>query len=282
MTTIDADLVKGLLPKRPADSHKGNFGKLLCICGSEEMPGAAVLSVKAALRCGVGLCIYAGSRENVNLVAGSCPEAVFCTLTDRSDREKLDRCIEESTAVLLGPGLSQTAEAEQLVSHVVLTSKKTLVIDADGINSIAKNINILKKASCPVIVTPHPGEMSRLKGLSVTEIQRDRETIAAEFSKRFGVTVVLKGAGTIVAGVGSTYGNQTGNPGLSKGGSGDVLAGMIASLAAQGVSPVSSAVCGVFLHGFAADLCAARKSVAAMLPTDLIETLPEAFLKMEL
>lgn len=177
--------------------------------------------------------------------------------------------------------MGRNEDTGMLVSALVEESQIPLVIDADGINALASNIDVLKRAKSTPVLTPHPGEMARLLGCSVLDVQQNRYTCARHFSERYGAVVVLKGANTLVAlPDGAVFVNRTGNPGMARGGSGDVLAGMIASFMAQGIAPELAAVCGVYLHGLAGDRCAKRLSQLAMTPSDLIEELPEIFLQL--
>ena len=183
--------------------------------------------------------------------------------------------------MVLGCGLSTNRESSALFRQCLMGAEKPIVIDADGINLLARNIDILKTVQAPLVLTPHPGEMARLTGRSVAEIQLHRLESAREFAREYQVVLVLKGAGTIVAEPsGHAWVNQTGNAGMARGGSGDVLAGLIGALLVQGCAPAQAAAAGVWLHGMAGDRCAARLSQTAMLPGDLIEELPGLFLEI--
>lgn len=277
--------VRNMLHPRDPESNKGNYGRLLCVCGSEGMAGAAVMSARAAVRCGAGIVEAALPKAIYPIVASQVCEPVF-TLLELSaanellpgGEEVLRSALGRACAVLIGCGLGKSAAARRLLSIVLENSPVPIVLDADGINIVSENIDILKTVRVPLILTPHPGEMARLLKTDVSEVQKNRETVAREFAKRRGVILVLKGAGTLVAAPdGRLFRNATGNPGMAKGGSGDVLAGMIGSFAAQGIEPFEAASGAVFLHGLAGDLCARKYSMTAMLPTDLIDELPELF-----
>ncbi len=262
-----ADLAP-LFPRRPRSAHKGDFGHLLCIGGSKGFSGAIAMASKAALRSGAGL-ISAFVPEAIHsLVAATVPEAmVHSSFPDG-----------KWTAVLVGPGMGRSATTREQVLHLLESSKVPVVLDADAITVLADHIDAIAAASCPVILTPHPGEFAALFDLKVDEVQEDRLTMARMAAARLRATVVLKGAGTIVAAPDRPAGiNMTGNPGMASGGSGDVLAGLLAGLAAQGMDPFEAACAAVWLHGHAGDLAAAEKSQASMLATDIIEKLPEAF-----
>lgn len=276
-----------MLRPRDPESNKGDYGRLLCVCGSEGMAGAAAMSVRAALRCGAGIVEAAVPRSIYPIVSPQAPEAVFTLLDDsrlenngRSflGREALERPLRRASACLVGCGIGTGAAAAAEVAFLLAESRVPLIVDADGINLVARNINVLKTARAPVILTPHPGEMARLLGTTVSDVQSRRRECAAEFSRRYRVVLVLKGSGTWIAlPDGRMFQNPTGNAGMAKGGSGDVLAGMIASFAAQGIDPGLAAAGAVYLHGLAGDRCAERFSQTAMLPTDLIGMLPQLF-----
>ncbi len=261
-------------------AHKGSNGTLLSVCGSYGMAGAAVLSGMAALRCGVGLLKLALPESIYPIAASKLTEAVFLPLAESSDgllsvnafdklqMEILERC----TALLIGCGLGQNDDMPGLVSALLLTSEKPVILDADGINAIAPNIDILRQTNAPVILTPHPGEMARLTGTDITNVQKNRYHTAKDFAAEYGVTVVLKGANTIIAlPDGNTYVNLTGNNGMAKGGSGDVLAGMIGAFLAQGMDHDTAAINAVYYHGLLGDRCTEKYSARTMLPSDMIE-----------
>lgn len=273
-----------LKPRNP-ESNKGDYGRLLCLCGSEGMTGAASMSVRAALRSGAGLVNAVLPRELYPLVAAHAQEAVYTLLDFNASggltseaQGRLAQALARSDALLLGCGLGTGKTAAELLRQCLLGAEKPIVLDADGINLAARNIDILKTVKAPMVLTPHPGEMARLTGRTVAEIQLHRLETARAFAREYGVVLVLKGAGTIVASPsGRAWVNITGNPGMAKGGSGDVLAGILASLLAQGCGPEEAAAAAVWLHGTAGDRCAQRLSQTAMLPTDMIEELPGLF-----
>jgi len=282
VSVIDTGWVFQRLLPRPSDSHKGTYGRLLNLSGCRHYRGAAALSTLAALRSGVGLVTLASTGEVCAATAAHVLEATFLPLahsaTGGIDYEgavpHLNSPLKEAQAVLIGCGLGDTAHTARLLAHVLENASCPVVVDADGINALAQNIHVLHKASAPVILTPHPGEMARLCGVSTSDIQRDRQGFATRFAVEHKVVLVLKGAETLVASPeGRLLLNETGNPGLAKGGSGDILAGMIGAFLAQGISPREAAACGVHLHGLAADRCAARCSQYAMLPSELLDDL---------
>ena len=287
--SVSKNQIKELIPKRPDNSHKGNFGKLLIIAGSNDMSGAAALSTLSALRSGVGLCTLASTKQVIDRVASNIYEPTFLTLETDTDGtikansfEKIYPIIDNYDTICIGMGLKNTDNAKSLVANILKYAKGTVLIDADGINVLSSCINLCKDTKAKVILTPHPGEMSRLTGKDTIEIQVDRINIAKDFAKEYNLTLVLKGANTVIASPkGEIYINSTGNSGLSRGGSGDVLSGIIASLSAQGLSPLIASIVGVFIHGYSADKIASDTSKQAMLPTDVINALPKVFGEFE-
>lgn len=283
-----ARIALDMLRPRGPETNKGDYGRLLSVCGSEGMAGAAAMSALSALRCGAGIVEAALPRPIYPIVAALAPEAVFTLLDLSGDgeltpsaRSALRAALSRASACLVGCGLGKGPAARELVPLLLGETPVPLVLDADGINLAAEHIDVLKTAHAPLILTPHPGEMARLLNAAAKDVQENREDCARSFAREHGVTLVLKGAGTLVASPdGRLYRNATGNPGMAKGGSGDVLAGMIASFLAQGAAPFEAAAGAVYLHGLAGDRCAARLSQCAMLPTDLIGALPELFLEL--
>lgn len=269
------------LPRRPRTAHKGDFGKLFILAGSEGYTGAPVLAARAALRTGAGLVYLGVPRDIYPIVAVKCDEAMpFPLLEDYAAiLEKAKSC----DVALIGPGLGRAPETEKLVLSLLADLDCPVVLDADGINALAGHIDILDKRSALTVLTPHEGEFARLTGCALPV--RDRLTAARDFARAHGCILVLKGHGTITATPdGTAYINATGNPGMAKGGSGDVLSGMIAALLGQkhlrqerreGDNTAELTAQAVQLHGLAGDICAQKLGEYAMLPTDLIETLPE-------
>ncbi len=270
----DDEYVREALPKREVDSNKGDFGKLLCICGSENMTGAAVLAVGAALRSGVGLVTLASEKSVTDVVKCRYPEPIYRNLdfNDESTVKTLLDDINVYSAVLIGCGFSKSHAKRLFLEELIKRYSGRLIIDADGINMLSDNINILKEARADVIITPHPGEFARISGVDTEYINENRIKCARDFAASFRCVTVLKGAGTVVADKDSFSINTTGNPGLAKGGSGDVLAGLIAGLAAnKKVSVFDAAICGVYIHGKAADVLKEKFSEYGLLPSDLAE-----------
>lgn len=281
-TLADRGWVFGRLPRRRRDSHKGDYGKLLNVAGSQRYMGAAVLSTLAAMRTGAGYLTLASTKEVCRTALPMLPEAVMLPLPQNADGSLSYKAMDEileaagrSTAVLVGNGLGTGSDACHIVYELIKQVSCPLIIDADGINALARNIDILKDKKAPVVLTPHLMELSRLTTLPVGQLRPDPLTAGKAFAQEYGVTVVLKGAYTLTAGPdGRVWVNTTGNAGLAKAGSGDVLAGMVGALAAQGRSPEEAAACGVWLHGMAGDYAAGELSQYAMLARDVIDALP--------
>ena len=288
MKETDRLLFNKAVFNRPDDSNKGTLGSLLCICGSYGMAGAAIMAGKAALRCGIGLLKIAVPKSIYPVCATNILESVYYPLEETSNgviSSKntdffLEMC-EKSSAVVIGCGLSVCDDTKNLVQSVITNCEKPLVIDADALNCICNKPEILKNLKAPAIITPHPGEMARLLHSTPKTVNSNRENTAINFAKKFGVVTVLKGAGTIIASPdGEVYINHTGNSGMATGGSGDVLSGIIGSLLAQGAAPINAAAAGVFLHGTIGDLAAEKLGKISMLPTDMIDMIPTAYLKL--
>lgn len=283
---ITPELVKKALVSRAPDSNKGTFGSVLEICGSYSMAGAAVMAGKGALRCGAGLLKIALPKSIYPIAAGAIYESVFYPLEDsedgnihKSQTPFLLKKAGESSSVLIGCGMKNNSHTAFITQAFLERCRTPMVLDADALNSIAENTEVLKRAKAPVILTPHPGEMARLAKLTVKQVQENREELARDFAREYGVYLVLKGAGTAAASPeGRVFVNTTGNPGMATGGSGDVLAGMIASLLAQNPEkPFECACAGVYFHGFAGDIAVEKYGEISMLPTDLIDCIPAAF-----
>lgn len=279
METITAAFVRQCLPRRDPEGHKGDFGKVLCICGSVGYTGAPIFASRAAVRTGAGL-VFLGVPQSVWPVAAvKSDEAMPFPLPETADG-KLSLLAEEPVrqraagcdAVLLGCGLGRDWQTDTLVQDL-LDMEKPLVLDADGLNAISENAELLQKRPAVTVLTPHEGEFLRLGG----DLSRGREAAAAAFSQKYGVYLILKGHRTLIAAPeGRLAVNNTGNCGMAKGGSGDVLAGMLLSLLGQGCETFDACCAAVWLHGRAGDLAAADKGERSMTPTDLLEQIPYA------
>ena len=275
-----------LIPMRLSSANKGSCGRVSIIAGSKGMTGAAALSALGALRSGAGLVTALTPSSEQPILAVKLTEAMTVPLPHENGvisaaaADTVLESIQNADAVVFGPGLGKGRGILPLLERIITEFTKTLIIDADGINALSANIDILNRKKCSVILTPHPGEMSRLSGLSISEIQSARIKTAEDFADRFDVTVALKGEGTVVAARGGkTAVNPSGNCGMATGGTGDVLSGVVAALAAQGCTPYNSAVLGVYLHGLAGDIAAAEKGVHGLIASDLCGALPAAFLE---
>lgn len=274
------------LPRRSLDSNKGTYGRVVVVGGSVDFPGAPGLSAIAALRAGAGLAHAAVLRESAQVIASHALEPVYSVLPEEqghiagSALPDIANALERADAAVVGPGLGSSEGIVSLVRgiHGLLVERRTIpaVIDADGLNALAR-IPHWWSGSLPLVVTPHPGEMARLTGRTIPEVQADRVGIAREFAARWEAVVVLKGAGTVVAEPGGrAWINPSGGPNLATGGTGDVLSGIVGSLLAQGRAPADAALAGVYLHGLAGDLLARRHGSAGTLAGDLLAEIPVA------
>jgi len=281
---VDAGDAAQCLPERPRNGHKGRFGHLLLLAGSTGKTGAAALAGNAAVRGGCGL-VTVGTPESVHDIlevklteAMTCPLAEESGLLSRTAQQEISGLLVGRQALAIGPGLGQSDSLAALLIWLLEISSLPTVIDADGLNLLAGRLDLLPKCSgAPVILTPHPGEMARLTGLSVAAIEADRFRVAAQFAAEHQVVLLLKGARTVIAAPdGRVRINGSGNDGLASGGSGDVLTGLIGALLAQGLEPFAAAVSAAWLHGRAAELVAAGQGVAGMAASDLLCQLPVA------
>ncbi len=282
--------VLSLLPTRKKDSHKGTFGTLSVVCGSTRFRGAAILACGGAHRAGCGIVALCSIEKVISPAITRFPECILCPLDENehggiaaSSLTHPEAVLPRSSALLVGPGMGNTIETGKIVRALLLHHPAPILIDADGLNALAARgdmAELFNRAKKPVILTPHVGEFSRLSGLEIPEIKQNPAEIAATYAKTWNVTLVLKDAVTHVATPeGEVFHSTTGNAGLARGGSGDVLAGIIASLLAQGLCAPDAARLGVYLHGAAADLAASRKTMTSMLPSDLFDTLGEVLTK---
>ncbi len=272
---MNADSIKEIMVARKIDAHKGDFGRALLICGSRLMPGAAIISARAALMCGAGLATVASDERVIAACAAAIPEAVY--FDTNAVQGELVAAVNKADAILIGCGLGQGEKAFTLLDTVLRYGNCPLIIDADGINMVARGIQLNRYAG-KICMTPHAGEMGRLLGMDAAGVQADRKAAAAECVRRYGVTVVLKGEGTITAFCdGSTITNTTGNPGMAKPGSGDMLSGMMVSFLAQGIPFEKAIPAAVYLHGMAGDITAGQFTQRAMQVSDMIDNLPRVF-----
>lgn len=275
--TLTRDIASGLLPARSALGHKGTFGRLLVCAGSERYRGAAVLAASGAYVCGAGLVTVASCEKVLDAVSASVLEAVLLDTSKNKNEAEFKSTLMAASACLIGCGLSRSKEARAMVEFAVKNCTCPLIIDADGINILADDISILKDCKCAVIMTPHLGEFARLCHLSVEEARLNRLALAREFAERHGIVLVQKSENTIIAcGGKATHINTTGNSGLAKAGSGDLLAGMISSFCAQGTTAQNAALLGVWLHSRAADMCSGAINEYSMCASDVRDFVPRA------
>ena len=285
MKKLTTNLIKQLLPKRAKDSHKGDYGHTLVVAGSKQFTGAAILCSLGCLRTGSGLTTIAiPSSLNVQITKRLPPEVMTVYLPDdegyispTATKIILDFSTERKiTSIAFGCGISTELCTKIFTERFLLKNKVPIVIDADGLNNIQKNIKVLKKMESNTVITPHPAELSRLMKISISDIQKNREKIAKKFAAEYGLICILKGFETVISDGKDIFVNTTGNPGMATGGTGDALTGMIAAFIGQTDSLLDAACLGVYLHGLAGDLAAKEKTQISMLPSDLIEKIPEA------
>lgn len=276
---LEADCVRGFLPERPADGHKGTFGKVLIITGSAGMTGAGMLAAKAAFRTGGGLVYLAVPGSLSSIYSITIPEAIVVPQTDKDglileeNLEELLRIAAATHVVVIGPGLTAKAPLARWVSSFVEECRVPMVIDADALNVL--DPQSLRKVKAPVVITPHPGEFSRLTGITVEDIQKDRVKYALKFSQEYNTVVALKGAGTVVAYPDGRYGiNSSGHSCLAVAGSGDVLAGITGSLIGQGVPHQQAIALAVFIHGRCGEVLAGEDDLAGFTAGELVGVIP--------
>ena len=288
-TEITREDLLPTLTARPSTGHKGTFGHVLILAGSRGFTGAAKLAAEAAGRSGVGLVTLGVPGTLADIMAASLLEAMSFSLPDTLQEsfatagavQALEAAQTRDT-VVLGPGISQHADTRRFVHEFVAGCPVPLVLDADGLNCIGQAPGALSEAKAPLVLTPHPGEMARLLDTSVEEVQRDREEAANALARSCACVVILKGSGTLVADAsGQCWVNPTGNSGMATGGTGDVLAGLLGGLIAQGMDPCAAGRLAVYLHGLAGDLAARDHTQRGMIARDVIAALPAAWRELE-
>ena len=273
-----------LLHRRKRDTHKGHYGHLLIVGGSPGLTGAVCLASQAALRIGAGLVTVGVPRSLHAIFEIKLTEVMSFPLEETKENTLAIKAFPSITALLnkidvlaLGCGASQHTSTQRLMTRMIVQLKKPLIIDADGINALSKDINVLKHRSAKqIILTPHLGEFSRLLKRSPDSIKRDRKKLAKEFAFKYNLVLILKGHHSIVTNGRSLFENTTGNPGMATAGSGDALTGIVAGLVAQGLEAFEAAKCGAYLHGLAGDLAAKYKTQSGVIASDIIEYLPQA------
>ena len=281
---LDEAMLAGALPQRKPDSHKGTYGHGLILAGSSGKTGSAAMAAQAAMRAGAGL-VTLGVPASLNPVLEAkiteamtepLPEEVGGFLGSLS-LPRITELLQGKSVIAVGPGMGDHKETAVLMSWIISAAPAPIIIDADGLNMIARNVEMLGRLKVAAVITPHPGEMARLTGLPASEVQADRIGCARKFAQQYKVIVVLKGSRTVIAAPdGSAYVNPTGNPGMASGGMGDALTGMITGLIAQGLDPLKAAQLGVYVHGLIGDAIAVERGELGILATDIIERIPAA------
>lgn len=282
---ITREDIKCLFPERRSDTNKGTYGRACIIAGSKNMMGAAAMCGMSALKSGAGL-VELDVPECIRpMVAPMVVESIVRGFEDEEGvlsyncADELIQTLKKASSFAMGPGISKSGSLLKLIERVIEDVKIPGVIDADGLNMLSENIELLHRSKCTMVVTPHPGEMARLIGKDISTVQSDRIGCAREFSTKYKVVTVLKGANTVIGSPeGEIFINSTGNPGMAKGGSGDVLTGMIASFMAQGMEPIDAAVAGVYIHGLSGDIASASLGQYGMKAGDIIECIPQALM----
>ncbi len=276
------------VPSRAPEDHKGRFGHVLVLAGSPRMTGAALLTARAAARAGAGLVTLGVPHAVHALIAPAVLEGMTLPLPCTTDGvfsedatlPTLDFA-NDVAAAALGPGIGTEEETVLFVSRVAQRARPPMVVDADGLNCLAKSANVLRAAAGPRVITPHPGEAARLLGTTAAAVQTDRRAAVQALAEKFACVALLKGHRTLITDGESLYENPTGNPGMATGGAGDVLTGVVAGLLAQGLSPLDAAVLGAHAHGLAGDLAARRMGMTALIAGDILDHLGEAWLALE-
>lgn len=271
---------------RPRDAHKGMMGSVLIVAGSRKMPGAAILSAMSALRAGAGLVTVAAPESALAALQSHLVETTFLPLSDSSEGELLESSFSDffeqskkCDAVLIGPGLGTSAGVKRFVLKTLSNLSSPLLLDADALNVLGTDLSSLKKSKASIVITPHPGEMSRLLGIPVKEVQDNRERMATVCAKFSEAIVVLKGYHSVLTDGEQVEINTTGNPGMAKGGMGDALSGLLAAFLARGMSSFEAARLAVHIHGLAGDLAAKKWGEESMIARDLIDCLSDVLKK---
>jgi NAD(P)H-hydrate epimerase len=281
--------IRPLLQPRAPDAHKGSFGHLLVVAGSVGKTGAAALAGRAGLRSGAGLVTIACPASQQPIVASlgmetmteSLPETPAQSLALKA-KDRLHDLVGRVEAVALGPGISLDPETQSLARELVAEVGRPMVVDADGLSALAGQLDLLTRAPAPRCLTPHPGEMARMLGMTVAEVQANRIEIVRDFCQRYGVFVVLKGAHTVIGDPkGNVFLNPTGNPGMASGGSGDVLTGMVGAFLSRRMGPGEALQAAVYLHGLAGDLARDDKGEDGLIAGDILEAIPAAILTVQ-
>lgn len=282
--SITYELANEIIPVRDKDSHKGSYGRVGIVSGSIGMTGATYLSGMGALRSGAGLVYLIVPKSIVNIMEIKCTETITKPSEDLNKGHfsiaginDLKKSMDEVDIVLIGPGIGVDKERAQVIKELLLYTRKTVVLDADGLNCIKDEPKILAQRDAYTVITPHPGELATLLGVLTSDIQADREKYARQASKQFKVITVLKGNDTIICDPeGRVYKNTTGNPGMATAGSGDILSGIIVSFIGQKIQPLQAAIAAVYVHGLAGDFASYYRGEYGIIASDILDRVPEA------
>lgn len=280
---VRAAIIKKIKP-RAKDTHKGDYGHVFVLAGSVGLTGAAYLCCQGTLLSGSGL-VTLGIPKSLNPIMEIKLTEVMTLPLDETDEQSLSSASQDKIlnfvskvdALAIGPGISRNTQTQDLIRNLIVRIDRPIVLDADGINAFEGFASKLKEVNAPLVITPHPGEMSRLIKKNINDIQRDREGIAKDFSRKFNSVVVLKGFKTVVANKDEIYVNESGNPGMATGGVGDILTGMIASLIGQGLDPFGAAKLACYVHGLAGDLALKEEGEISLTAGSILKYLPKAF-----
>lgn len=280
--------IKAMLPYRPFDANKGTFGKALLIAGSYKTPGAGIITAKGSLSSGTGLTFFAFPESIYSTVTAHLTESVFRPLSSDENGDFSESAFSEIKdelslfdAVAIGPGIGTSKGAESLVINIIKYCKGKIIIDADGINILSRNIDILKESNADIILTPHPGEMSRLTGIDTKTINSDRINTAKSFAREYGVNVLLKGANTVIASPeGRVFINPTGSSALARGGSGDLLTGIILAMCSQGLDTLEAGVVSSYIHGLSGDIAEKKYTPYSATIHRITSCIPKALSKI--
>ncbi|MBN1586640.1 MAG: NAD(P)H-hydrate dehydratase [Candidatus Omnitrophica bacterium] len=286
-TLTQAQVLKSLrtLQARKAQTHKGDYGRLLVVAGSPGMSGAAVLCARAALRSGVGLVKVACPESIAPIVAGAVPEALGCSLPETPagalaarSWKSLEESLGWANTLVVGPGCSVQSSAQNLMRRILKQWHGPMVLDADGLSAAVGHLDLLRRCPVRAILTPHPGEMARLLGKSNEAVQKNRQAAIQELVRESGSVVLLKGHQSLVCDPETApFMNSTGNPGMASGGTGDVLSGIAGAFVAQGLLGVQGAAAAAYVHGLAGDIAARALGQISVIASDLVDFLPMAF-----
>lgn len=284
---LNDELIFGMLPKKSDDSNKGDFGHVLVIGGSEGMAGSVCMTAESTLRSGAGLVTVAVPDCILSVVATKLTECMTLPLPSEDGKisqislKTIAQFIPNVNTIVIGMGGRVYIGLASVIEFLLDKFEGTLIIDADGLNILAKHDDLLlKKRKCELVLTPHPGEMSRLLRITTADVQSNRENVAESFSNLYDLCLVLKGKNTVICSKEHKFINPTGNVGMAKGGSGDVLAGMIAGFSAQGAKKEYASCLGTYLHGLSGDIAVKDKTEYCLTATDIISYLPSAFKKI--